>query len=204
MLDTCQSLYEKHKLITYPRSDSRYLPKDHYSQRVSVVDAIANNAKELQSGAQGADLSLKSKAWNDSKVDAHHAIIPTPKKSSVNGLSANEMKIYQQIARQYLMQFYPPAVFADAKLVFDIAGGVFIAKGRQLINPGWKVLMGKTDTEEKGDGTDTVPPLDKGTVLTCREGIIGDKKDRATKALHGSDLATSDDRYCAFCREQRP
>ncbi|PTO93585.1 DNA topoisomerase III [Vibrio splendidus] len=181
VLDTCQSLYEKHKLITYPRSDSRYLPKDHYSQRESVVDAIANNAKELQSGAQGADLSLKSKAWNDSKVDAHHAIIPTPKKSSVNGLSANEMKIYQQIARQYLMQFYPPAVFADAKLVFDIAGGVFIAKGRQLIHPGWKVLMGKTDTEEKGDGTDTVPPLDKGTVLKCREGIIGDKKTEPPK-----------------------
>ncbi|MEZ9177398.1 DNA topoisomerase III [Vibrio kanaloae] len=181
VLDTCQSLYEKHKLITYPRSDSRYLPKDHYSQRESVVDAIANNAKELQSGAQGADLSLKSKAWNDSKVDAHHAIIPTPKKSSVNGLSANEMKIYQQIARQYLMQFYPPAVFADAKLVFDIAGGVFIAKGRQLINPGWKVLMGKTDTEEKGDGTDAVPPLDKGSVLTCREGVIGDKKTEPPK-----------------------
>ncbi|MEZ9074332.1 DNA topoisomerase III [Vibrio splendidus] len=181
VLDTCQSLYEKHKLITYPRSDSRYLPKDHYSQRESVVDAIANNAKELQSGAQGADLSLKSKAWNDSKVDAHHAIIPTPKKSSVNGLSANEMKIYQQIARQYLMQFYPPAIFADAKLVFDIAGGVFIAKGRQPINPGWKVLMGKTDTEEKGDGTDTVPPLEKGTVLTCREGIIGDKKTEPPK-----------------------
>ncbi|MEZ9322045.1 DNA topoisomerase III [Vibrio sp. 10N.286.51.E5] len=181
VLDTCQSLYEKHKLITYPRSDSRYLPKEHYSQRESIVDAIANNAKELQSGDQGADLSLKSKAWNDSKVDAHHAIIPTPKKSSVNGLSANEMKIYQQIARQYLMQFYPPAVFADAKLVFDIAGGVFIAKGRQLINPGWKVLMGKTDTEEKGDGTDTVPPLDKGTVLTCREGVIGDKKTEPPK-----------------------
>ncbi|WP_059020201.1 DNA topoisomerase III [Vibrio coralliirubri] len=181
VLDTCQSLYEKHKLITYPRSDSRYLPKEHYSQRESIVDAIANNAKELQSGAQGTDLSLKSKAWNDSKVDAHHAIIPTPKKSSVNGLSANEMKIYQQIARQYLMQFYPPAVFADAKLVFDIAGGVFIAKGRQLINPGWKVLMGKTDTEEKGDGTDTVPPLEKGTVLTCREGVIGDKKTEPPK-----------------------
>ncbi|MEZ8063929.1 MULTISPECIES: DNA topoisomerase III [Vibrio] len=181
VLDTCQSLYEKHKLITYPRSDSRYLPKEHYSQRESIVDAIANNAKELQSGAQGVDLSLKSKAWNDSKVDAHHAIIPTPKKSSVNGLSANEMKIYQQVARQYLMQFYPPAIFADAKLVFDIAGGVFIAKGRQLINPGWKVLMGKTDTEDKGDGTDTVPPLDKGTVLTCREGVIGDKKTEPPK-----------------------
>lgn len=181
VLDTCQSLYEKHKLITYPRSDSRYLPKDHYSQRQSVVDAIANNAKELEQGAQGADLSLRSKAWNDSKVDAHHAIIPTPKKSSVNGLSGNEMKIYQQIARQYLMQFYPHAVYAEAKLAFDIAGGVFIAKGRQLVSPGWKVLMGKTDSADKSDGADTVPPLPEGTVLTCREGVIGDKKTEPPK-----------------------
>ena len=181
VLDTCQSLYEKHKLITYPRSDSRYLPKDHYSQRQSVVDAIANNAKELEQGAQGVDLSLRSKAWNDSKVDAHHAIIPTPKKSSVNGLSGNEMKIYQQIARQYLMQFYPHAVYAEAKLVFDIAGGVFIAKGRQLVSPGWKVLMGKTDSADKSDGADTVPPLPEGTVLTCREGVIGDKKTEPPK-----------------------
>ncbi|MGC9553453.1 DNA topoisomerase, partial [Vibrio metoecus] len=68
-----------------------------------------------------ANLSLRSKAWNDSKVDAHHAIIPTPKKASVNALSSYEMKVYQLIARQYLIQFYPAAVYAEAKLVFNIA-----------------------------------------------------------------------------------
>ncbi|MCG9576473.1 DNA topoisomerase III [Vibrio tubiashii] len=179
VLDTCQSLYEKHKLITYPRSDCRYLPMEHYSQASSVCDAISNNTKELGSAVSGANLSLKSKAWNDKKVDAHHAIIPTPKKTSVNGLSGNEMKIYQQIARQYLMQFYPAAVYAEAKLVFDIAGGTFIAKGRQLVSAGWKELMGKVDDEDAS--VDAVPPLPEGSVLTCREGEIKDRKTEPPK-----------------------
>lgn len=170
VLDTCQSLYEKHKLITYPRSDSRYLPVEHFAQAPSVCEAIANNAQELASAVRGANLSQKSKAWNDKKVDAHHAIIPTPKKAALNALSSYEMKVYQLIARQYLIQFYPAAVYAEAKLVFDIAGGKFIAKGRQLVTAGWKALMGKSDDED--NGVDSVPPLEKGRVLTCREGEL--------------------------------
>lgn len=170
VLDLCQSLYEKHKLITYPRSDCRYLPKEHLAQAPDVVAAIANNAQEMVTAANDADLSLRSKAWNDSKVDAHHAIIPTPKKASVNALSGHEMKVYQLIARQYLMQFYPAAIYAEAKLVFNIAGGIFIAKGRQLLSAGWKVLTGQQDEQE--EGVDKVPPLPVGTVLQCREGDI--------------------------------
>lgn len=170
VLDLCQSLYEKHKLITYPRSDCRYLPKEHLAQAADVVAAIANNAQEMVTAVNNADLSLRSKAWNDSKVDAHHAIIPTPKKASVNALSSYEMKVYQLIARQYLIQFYPAAVYAEAKLVFNIAGGVFIAKGRQLLSAGWKALTGHQDEQE--EGVDKVPPLPVGTVLQCREGEI--------------------------------
>lgn len=174
VLDTCQSLYEKHKLITYPRSDCRYLPLEHYAQASSVTQAIANNAKDLTTAVNSANLSLKSKAWNDKKVEAHHAIIPTPKQASVNALSSYEINIYQLIARQYLMQFYPAAIYAEAKLVFDIAGGTFIAKGRQLISTGWKILLGKV--EEDDSGVDNVPPLNEGSVLTCREGEIKDRK----------------------------
>jgi len=170
VLDICQSLYEKHKLITYPRSDCRYLPKEHLAQAADVVAAIANNAQEMLTAVNNASLSLRSKAWNDSKVDAHHAIIPTPKKASVNALSSYEMKVYQLIARQYLIQFYPAAVYAEAKLVFNIAGGVFIAKGRQLLSAGWKALTGHQDEQE--EGVDKVPPLAVGTVLQCREGEI--------------------------------
>ncbi|PWI35047.1 DNA topoisomerase III [Vibrio albus] len=174
VLTICQMLYEKHKLITYPRSDCRYLPEEHYVQAASVLMAIRGNDKTLEAAATGANLSLKSKAWNDKKVDAHHAIIPTPKQMPLTALSGGELKIYQQIARQYLMQFYPSAVYAEAKLVFDIAGGCFVAKGRQLVDKGWKCLLGKVNDED--DSVDTVPPLEKGVVLTCREGEIKDRK----------------------------
>ncbi|WP_136681229.1 DNA topoisomerase III [Neptunomonas sp. XY-337] len=178
VLDACQSLYEKHKLITYPRSDSRHLPVEHFKQASAVLGAVSNNEATLAQAVAGADQTLRSKAWNDSKVDAHHAIIPTPKKQSLSGLSTHEANIYQQVARQYIMQFYPAAVYADSKLIFDIAGGCFIAKGRVLIEPGWKALLGK-DAQDKDDNT--VPALPKGAELTCTEGLIKDRKTEPPK-----------------------
>jgi DNA topoisomerase IA len=133
-----------------------------------------------------ANTALKSKAWNDKKVDAHHAIIPTPKSSSV--LTGYETKIYQLIARQYLMQFYPAAEYADAKLVFTISQGLFIAKGRQLMSPGWRILLGRDDKKEDSDLADKVPPLDKGTVLVCRDGEIKDKMTEPPKAFTEATL----------------
>nr|WP_086938128.1 DNA topoisomerase III [Thaumasiovibrio occultus] len=175
VLAVCQSLYEKHKLITYPRSDCRYLPKDHYAQRHSVLEAIANNASGLAAGVTNADSGLKSKAWNDSKVDAHHAIIPTPKQMKSASLSGRELQVYELVARQYLMQFYPAAEYLDAKLVFEIAGGRFQAKGRSLQFAGWKVLLGKQADNDDDTIDANVPPIAKGTALVCREGQILDK-----------------------------
>lgn len=189
VLNVCQSLYEKHKLITYPRSDSRYLPKEHFVQAKSVVSAIVNNETQLKIAVDGADLSIRSKAWNDSKVDAHHAIIPTPKKKSTNALSGHEEKIYQLIARQYLMQFYPAAIYAESKLEFDIAGGVFIAKGRVMVSAGWKSLLpaGKAVQAEE-DETDPVPALSRGETLICREGEVKDHKTEPPRHFTESTL----------------
>lgn len=189
VLNVCQSLYEKHKLITYPRSDNRYLPKEHFTQAKVVTSAIANNDVQLASAVDKADLLLKSKAWNDGKVDAHHAIIPTPKKMSSHALSGHEAKIYQLIARQYLMQFYPAAVYAESKLEFDIAGGVFVAKGRVLVSAGWKNLLpaGKA-TQVEEDEADPVPALSQGEVLICREGEIKDHKTEPPRHFTESTL----------------
>jgi len=188
VLASCQSLYEKHKVITYPRSDCRYLPLDHFRQAGEVCQAIASTANELSSAVKGANTSLKSKAWNDKKVDAHHAIIPTPKALNSNALSGSESKIYQLIARQYLMQFYPAAVYSEAKLVFTIAGGLFVAKGRQLMSAGWRELLGRDDFVNDQDLADKVPPLEKGTVLTCKNGEIKDKMTEPPKPFTEATL----------------
>ena len=181
VLDIAQALYERHKLITYPRSDSRHLPTEHFAQAASVVAAIGQNDADFATAVANANTQLKSKAWNDAKVDAHHAIIPTPKKQPISSLSSDEQKIYRQIARQYLMQFYPAAEYADSKLVFEIVGGRFIAKGRQLVEAGWKLLMGAEVEDDETEAPASVPALPKGTILTCREGLISDKKTEPPK-----------------------
>ncbi|OBT15909.1 DNA topoisomerase III [Vibrio sp. UCD-FRSSP16_10] len=180
VLDLCQSLYEKYKVITYPRSDCRYLPVEHFNEAKSVCDAILANASDQSSAVANANLSLRSKAWNDKKVDAHHAIIPTPKKAS--NLPPQEAKVYQLIATQYLMQFYPSAEYAESKLEFDIKGGKFTASGRQLLVPGWKVLFpARKDTSDKDKQAPLVPALAKGQQLTCREGEIKQKQTEPPK-----------------------
>ncbi|SHO55934.1 DNA topoisomerase III [Vibrio quintilis] len=201
VLQTCQSLYEKHKLITYPRSDCRYLPVEHQKEIHDVIQAISVTETNLQPVIDNADLSIRSKAWNDQKVEAHHAIIPTPKSGKNIRLSSDEKKIYQLIATQYLLQFYPPAVYAESKLVFDIAGGVFIARGKQLIHTGWKQVIGHK--EETGDIADIVPPLEKGCQLICREGEIKAHKTEPPRPFSEATLLQAMTGIARFIEDQR-
>jgi len=176
VLDLCQGLYERHKLITYPRSDSRHLPEEHFGRGPAVAAAIGANSKALGSAVAGADTSLKSKAWNDGKVDAHHAIIPTEKKVGGSGLNPQELRIYELIGRQYLCQFYPKYAYADTRVELLIEGGVFVAAARQTRNPGWKVLFSK-EARPHGDDTEVeLPPLKEGELLHCVKGELLDKK----------------------------
>lgn len=186
VLSCCQALYEKHKVITYPRSDCRYLPVEHQAQAPQVLKAIASNAGPLGKAVGACDTKLRSKAWNDAKVSAHHAIIPTPKVLG-SRLSATEGKIYDLIARQYLMQFYPAAVYADGKLAFAIAGGTFVARARRLRSPGWRSLLGSTD-KAGGETMAFVPELAVGSSLLCREGVVVEKKTEPPKAFTEATL----------------
>ena len=178
VLDICQELYEKYKLITYPRSDNRFLPEEHYSQRQVVLNAITGNLPEYRSAVQKADSRLRSKAWNDKKVEAHHGIIPTQKKIS-SGLPLSLKNVYQLICRQYLYQFYPPHRFKDTVIDFKIAGGLFVTKGLMVQEMGWKNIA-KLDKQsgqliplEVGDKP--LPDLKKGQVLFCSHGELIEK-----------------------------
>ncbi|WP_298720675.1 DNA topoisomerase III [uncultured Oceanisphaera sp.] len=187
VLDVCQTLYERHKLITYPRSDCRYLPEDHYHQAGSVTGALARTCPELATAVAEANLSLRSKAWNDKKVEAHHAIIPTARAMDGGKLSGAEQNVYQLIARQYLAQFYPHWEYADNQLEVDIAGGRFVARARQQIKPGWKALFARPDKKEEEDPElqPTLPALAVGDALLCLEGELLDKLTQPPK--HFSD-----------------
>ncbi len=193
VLDGCQSLYERHKLITYPRSDCRYLPVEHLSEAVHVTQAIAANASALVTAVAGADLSLKSNAWNDAKVDAHHAIIATGKRTELAKLSKSEQRLYQLIARQYLFQFYPQHQYYQTVAEFEIEGGRFVAKARQIEQQGWKALM-TARSDRQGDKTGTtdddalLPPLQQGQGLLCVAGQRIDKQTQPPKPFTDATL----------------
>ena len=154
VLDICQSLYEKHKLITYPRSDCRFLPEEHLKQINGIKSAIENNCPVLQTAIDNADFSLRSKAWNDKKVEAHHAIIPTLRKAKMDSLSNNERAVYQVVATQYLAQFYPAYKYSELQIDVEIQGGKFISKTNQMLDEGWKVLFRNKNTQIDSDADD--------------------------------------------------
>ncbi len=187
VLDICQSLYERHKLITYPRSDNRYLPFAHFTEAGQVLAAVGHNGGQPQGALEKADLSKKSKCWNDKKVEAHHAIIPTAKKLATASLGHDEATIYGLICRQYLAQFYPEYRYREYSLVFDIAGGRFKASSRQDIELGFKSLMGKADEAAKAQ----LPELKKGDRLHCVGGQILEKITEPPKHFNDATLLSA-------------
>ena len=178
VLDTCQQLYERHKLITYPRSDCRYLPKEHLNDVEQVAGAISNSCSALIDAARNANYSLKSKAWNDSKVSAHHAIIPTSKSTDLSRLSPAENNIYELVARQYLIQFYPPFEYVDKQIDTEVSGGLFISKQKDVVSQGWKALF---PSKQKSQGESefsavSLPNVSKGDEAHCQQADLIEKQ----------------------------
>jgi DNA topoisomerase-3 len=178
VLDTCQALYERHKLLTYPRSDCRYLPLEQLADRHAVIGAVANNCTPLSQAARDADRDLKSGAWNSSKVEAHHAIIPTAKAMNTSNLSQAERDVYELVARQYLAQFYPAHEYCDSRIDLQIGGGRFVARARESLKPGWKALFPARQEDNRGGSAlnTTLPCLAKGDACVCEKGEILEKQ----------------------------
>ncbi len=162
VLDTAQKLYEK-KLTTYPRSDCDYLPESQVADAAVILENLRGGKQdELAAWSGKADLGVKSRAWNDTKITAHHAIIPTVEKCKWETLSETEQNIYFLIAQAYVAQFYPVHVYSQTRVGVRHAEESFTASGRIIRQLGWKELYG-ADTEEKKDEDDGVlPPMEKG------------------------------------------
>ncbi|MDA9004097.1 DNA topoisomerase III [bacterium] len=173
-LDVCQQLYERHTLITYPRSDCRYLPMTHLKEANQVLASIASNDSILSDIIKSANSSQRSSAWNDKKVSAHHAIIPTSKKTNIDCLNKDEQRVYQLIARQYIMQFMPAFEYLDTLIEATILTGLFVAKTNQKQNEGWKAALYLKP--KPSDDFVELPKLTVGTAVTCTDTHISDKQ----------------------------
>ena len=142
-LNAAQSLYETHKLTSYPRTDCPYLPESQMADARLVLAAVARVNPAVVGLVQGADMSLKSSAWNDKKITSHHAIIPTTHDQvALDALSETERAVYDLIVRAYLAQFCPPHRYTKTVTVTDCGGHEWEAKGRTQLAAGWRAILG--------------------------------------------------------------
>jgi DNA topoisomerase-3 len=167
-LSIMQRLYESHKVLTYPRTDSRYISDD-------LVETLKDRVKACNIGSysrmasQVLNKPIKgNKSFVDnSKVTDHHAIIPTEERVPLSQLNDKERKIYDLVVKRFLAVLYPPFEYEQTTIKAKIGDENFIAKGKRVVAQGWKeVYSNNFQEDEKEDITEQVLPLiDKGDIL---------------------------------------
>ncbi len=183
-LDIMQGLYEKHKVITYPRTGARYLPSDYLGTVESVL-------KNLSHGKWGrfADKALKEKwvvfipkVFNDKKVTDHHAVIPTDVSPKV--LSETEQKIYDMIVQRFCAVFYPAAKYLNTTRITKVDEHQFKTEGKVLDFAGWKEIYGNQLEES------TLAPLQDKEVVKLDDITVLDNQTKPPARFTESTLLT--------------
>jgi DNA topoisomerase III len=176
-LRAAQALYEEHKAITYPRTNSRYLSGDLIPELKPTAELVGAHAE--YAAAARYVLSLDelplARIVDDSKVTDHHAIIPTRGEHDVERMGEDERKVYDLVARRFLAAFHPEAVYERTRIETTVEEHVFRTSGRVLVEPGWKAVYGeegadgkRADDDDSG-GDQELPKLVKGEDVETRE-----------------------------------
>jgi DNA topoisomerase III len=155
-LQLAQALYEKHKVLTYPRTDSRYLPEDNLAQVRKVMASLkdASLASHAEKALRNDWVKTSKRVFNNARVSDHHAIIPTG--TSAAHLDEWERKVYDMVARRTIAIFYPPAQFEVTTRITRVEGEPFKTEGKIIIDPGWLAVYGK---EAAGADEQAVVPI---------------------------------------------
>jgi DNA topoisomerase-3 len=190
-LDVAQKLYEIHKVATYPRSDSKYLPNSIYKDEApKILKNLEGMSDVIGKAAQGADKGLKSAAWNDSKVSDHHAIIPTTEAtpSKISSLTGIDRKVFDLIAKTFIAQFYPDQKWQSLSAQVQIKNDKFKATGRNEIDAGWRSIYSVEKVEKDSDSEEdsqSLPVMNKGDEVSVDLGSVQSK--RTTPPSHFTD-----------------
>ena len=196
-LRVTQTLRERHRLITYNRSDCRYLSDEQHPEAPAVLAAIAATAPVLARAVANGDASIKGRAFDSRHVTAHHAIVPTTRQADLARLSTDEARVYQLVARAYVAQFHPHERFDASTVEIVVEGHRFKASGRVTTDPGWKRLYRNDKGEATlADGSDRVVDIRwvvPRSTLDCSRPLVTDRETRPppryTMATLMADLA---------------
>ena len=155
-LQYIQSLYEK-KMVSYPRVDTTFLPTDMYSKIEGILRKMEPYA-QFTSRILDKKIIQPKRIFDDTKITDHHAIIPTGVKPG--GLTLEQKKVYDTIARRFIAAFYPDCTVSNTTVLGKVAGHEFKATGKVILDEGWRALYPKNSSEpvEPGDPGDQVMP----------------------------------------------
>ena len=150
-LGLAQALYEKHKVLTYPRTDSRALPEDYLPTVVGTLEMLAESSDNYYPFASqilnSSWVKPNKRIFDNSKISDHFAIIPTLQ--APKNLSEPEQKLYDLVVRRFMAIFFPSAEFKVTTRITEVSGHQFKTEGKVLVNPGWLTVYGKSNQEDK-------------------------------------------------------
>jgi len=165
-LTIAQSLYETHKAITYPRTDCGYLPESMLSEVPTVLNSLLKTDPTLKPIIDQLDRNQRSRAWNDSKVTAHHGMIPTLEPANLAAMNEKELAVYKLVRAHYLAQFLSLHEFDRTVARFSCAGETLQATGKQVVVQGWRLVLAEPDADNKetAQRSQILPALHEGMI----------------------------------------
>lgn len=174
-LAAAQRLYEEHKVLTYPRTNSRYLTSDMIPEIKPTAEHVGAQRDYAAASVYvtGLDLLPLERVVNNEKVGDHHAIIPTNSPHKLDKLSDDDRRVYDMVVRRFLAAFHPEAVFHNTRVETTVAEHIFRTRGKVLIEAGWRGVYGEIQESERDDedeGRDQqLPKLEKGESADTRK-----------------------------------
>lgn len=206
--DITQNLREKYRLITYNRSDSEYLSDEQHADATAVLAAISKTAPVFSASIALADPTIKSRAFDSSKVSAHHAIIPTEATADLSALSDEEQKIYLLIARAYVAQFFPKHLYDETSLIIDVEGKQFMSRRNVTTQKGWLPPYENDSDNEDRENEKTEEDIDiralntqdKGT---CENAFSKQEKTKPAPRYTVSTLLSDLTRVAKYVKDER-
>ncbi len=180
-LAAAQKLYEQHKLITYPRTDSRHLSCDMLGKVEKALAAYDGDLQAIGEQALSFGVARTKRVFDDAKLTDHHAIIPTGRRAAGMNLTANERRLYEMVARRLAAAFYPAYEYDALRVVTRVGEDDFLATGRSVVQEGWKAVY-RREAKKAEDGEEqALPPLARGDTRICRDAQVKQEQTKPPK-----------------------
>ena len=193
-LETAQKLYEQHKLLTYPRTDSRYLSHDMLGKVQSTLAAYDGALQPLGEKALEYGVRMSKRIFDDAKLTDHHAIIPTGKKAANLALTADERRLYELVAKRLAAVFYPNYEYDALRVITSCGQDRFLSTGQTVTQEGWKAVYageqasGARRGGKKKEDEQPLPNLHPGDERVCRDAKVTQDQTKPPKEYNDASI----------------